>query len=53
MSTTSTNGARAKILLTLSSEVLIGQGHLLVLSGPIPGIGDQAADDSGRKVAKI
>jgi len=41
------------VSIACHKNFLIGQGHLRVLSGPIPGIGDQAADDSGRKVAKI
>lgn len=38
------------VSIACHKNFLIGQGHLLVLSGPIPGIG-APADDSGRKVA--
>lgn len=37
------------VSIACHKNFLIGQGHLRVLSGPIPGIGEQAAE--GRKVA--
>ncbi len=43
--------ARAAWLVSIAchKNFLIGQGHLRVLSGPIPGIGEQA--EEGRMVA--